>query len=842
MVQAHGGVGEKLWYYIEIVETDDVNESPVKRVGPLNLGELKQIYQGGKLNDETYMWCDGMGEEFKQLKDIAELRSALMTGEMSDAPIGISNNIDLQRASWYYKDKMGAKQGPTVFNTLKLIWDFGDDVDESTPVFTDGMDKFYPISQIPSLYKALAFGQVPASPVGGLYPEQNTLAEAVAKGANVELEQKRQLLEAKEAELKAREESVNLKEAATPADGRDNRPYAFTETRRRTRRTPYSGPPRRPAADLTESELDDESDAQVTRVSSMPGYDSVISDVETENPIFGRLKGKSSQFVNGERRGLFSTRKVGQKLILSGVDASDSETVETVTRRSTRSSKKSSSARKTGMFKPLSKNLTWSSSHRSGRVGGPMTDTSQNAQSSIYNVFQEEMRTLEEEYSKCRVRLEQEYEEQHEVLGKRLDAEARKVQELQMQSAQLQKDYEQGVYKMQREYKLFQKEKKVNQEEVNKMKSHVEAIQLKAEEERKSIMAHAEKLEGELQGDKEKQDLEWESLKKEKKRLEDAKKALLAEKKHIEHVAKDEREDTERERTKLEEDMKAFQEYKEEVEKFLEVQQNIMKTEQEEFIKSRASELAKLNDLQGAAQNEKNVFEQRIKEFEKDRAMQEYDYTQKDNYLDIHHQKLETDRRNFEEYRAQMEAELEGERKKLSEHIATLEAREQMNRDLLDTDKRKLLREKEALIAEVQSEKARIDEQRIEQARKTVEMQQQIRRLQDQLVAIHPNAGRMYSQQEVSAPPTLPAASFTPSGRTFVKVYVHSGDDSNYLGNVELVPTVTLGDLRGSIKDKFSLPPSFKLKRRKIPIRPAQDHHLATDFLKSNDDFLVVDY
>jgi len=56
------------------------------------------------------------------------------------------------------------------------------------------------------------------------------------------------------------------------------------------------------------------------------------------------------------------------------------------------------------------------------------------------------------------------------------------------------------------------------------------------------------------------------------------------------------------------------------------------------------------------------------------------------------------------------------------------------------------------------------------------------------------------------------------------------------------VPTATLGDLRSSIKDKFSLPPSFKLKRRKIPIRPAQDHHLASDFLKSNDDFLVVDY
>ena len=80
-----GSVGEKLWYYIEILETEDVNESPVKRVGPLNLAELKQVYLSGKLSDETYLWCDGMGEDFKQLKDITELRTALMTGDISDA-------------------------------------------------------------------------------------------------------------------------------------------------------------------------------------------------------------------------------------------------------------------------------------------------------------------------------------------------------------------------------------------------------------------------------------------------------------------------------------------------------------------------------------------------------------------------------------------------------------------------------------------------------------------------------------------------------------------------------------------------------------------------------------
>ena len=133
-----------MWYYIEVVD-DPTDDTQVKRIGPLNLGELRQVYQAGKLSDETYMWCDGMGEDFKQLKDLSDLRTALMTGDMASGGggdgtsriVALSEKIDLQRASWYYKDKMGAKQGPTVFNTLKLIWDFGDDVDESTPVFTN---------------------------------------------------------------------------------------------------------------------------------------------------------------------------------------------------------------------------------------------------------------------------------------------------------------------------------------------------------------------------------------------------------------------------------------------------------------------------------------------------------------------------------------------------------------------------------------------------------------------------------------------------------------------------------------------------------------------------------
>ena len=60
--------------------------------------------------------------------------------------------VNLKKATWYYKDKDGFKQGPCVFDTLKIMWDFNE-VHESTFVFAEGMMDYAAIRDVPPLFK-----------------------------------------------------------------------------------------------------------------------------------------------------------------------------------------------------------------------------------------------------------------------------------------------------------------------------------------------------------------------------------------------------------------------------------------------------------------------------------------------------------------------------------------------------------------------------------------------------------------------------------------------------------------------------------------------------------------
>ena len=61
-------------------------------------------------------------------------------------------NVNMAKATWYYKDKHGMKQGPSMLDTLKIMWDFNE-VDETTHVFADGMMDYAPIRDVPPLFK-----------------------------------------------------------------------------------------------------------------------------------------------------------------------------------------------------------------------------------------------------------------------------------------------------------------------------------------------------------------------------------------------------------------------------------------------------------------------------------------------------------------------------------------------------------------------------------------------------------------------------------------------------------------------------------------------------------------
>jgi hypothetical protein len=61
------------------------------------------------------------------------------------------------------------------------------------------------------------------------------------------------------------------------------------------------------------------------------------------------------------------------------------------------------------------------------------------------------------------------------------------------------------------------------------------------------------------------------------------------------------------------------------------------------------------------------------------------------------------------------------------------------------------------------------------------------------------------------------------------------------VGDVALTGDTTLGSLRASLQAQFQLPNGFRLRKRRVPIHPGQDHHAALDFFRGPGDALVVD-
>ena len=267
----------------------------------------------------------------------------------------------------------------------------------------------------------------------------------------------------------------------------------------------------------------------------------------------------------------------------------------------------------------------------------------------------------------------------------------------------------------------------------------------------------------------------------------------------------------------------------------------------------------------------------------------ETDWSQKGSYLNIHTKQLEEERRRFDEEKQDYERQMEAERAKLKEQILAVEKFQDANASLIEQDKKKLTAERDRLLSEMQIERRHMENERIETAKKIYELGQQLKQAQDRASASMMQAGAMpiftptgqiqpqvvplptngngnFSFQPTpmpmsttprrAAPPftSSPGPSSMPvgmstmisdadiSGRlTSIKVYVGTNEDRNLLGDVSLGPNITLGDVRRMIQAQFRLTPGFSLRKKKIPIRPSQDHHKAHDFLKAVDDYLIVD-
>ncbi|KAK3281186.1 hypothetical protein CYMTET_11004, partial [Cymbomonas tetramitiformis] len=160
-----------LWYYIEVDHADE--SDPVKQRGPFAINELRELWTKKKIETETYVWADGM-DDFQQVKSLNALRLELTEPPSSLNPKLSNLKLNLKRATWYYLDKKGTKHGPSILDTLKIMWDFTE-VDEDTMVRTEGMDEFAPIRDVPPLFKVLAMGTADQLDLGDTDSEADTV-------------------------------------------------------------------------------------------------------------------------------------------------------------------------------------------------------------------------------------------------------------------------------------------------------------------------------------------------------------------------------------------------------------------------------------------------------------------------------------------------------------------------------------------------------------------------------------------------------------------------------------------------------------------------------------------
>ena len=256
----------------------------MKRRGAFTFAEFQALWREGKLTEESYVWAQGM-DDFQPLRTVPGLAESLMT---LGAPSSVAAQgtprpaMDVMKGSFFYKDKSGVRLGPSVLDTMKIMWDFKE-IDENTEVFAEGlMEGFQPVGKVPELHRALATGQAGGALAGGAtglsagtravapalpdFPsfDMSLKADGLGPGAGanaseerqkVELAATRSLLEAAKAEIRAKEATIGALHAggaagagagagvggpaaaATPRTAVSSAPRGF-------RRAPLGGPSR----------------------------------------------------------------------------------------------------------------------------------------------------------------------------------------------------------------------------------------------------------------------------------------------------------------------------------------------------------------------------------------------------------------------------------------------------------------------------------------------------------------------------------------------------------------------------------------------------------------------
>lgn len=738
-----GNVRTLMFFVIDVDETDAAD--PVKRRGPYTFVELSDLYNAGKVDEDTYVWADGRTPDFVQVKTLPDLHDALTESSGgATSRIAPSSSTsgrgtpDVRTARWFYKDKSGVKLGPAVMDTLKIMWDYGE-VKEDTPVMADTMTDYKPLREVPDLLKALTMGVASLGP----NPEATKKREELAVSA----EQERA---ATKIQSRFRGNKMRKHHRGKVLRGvQSSRPGAVSalrhEQERDARRREVQLAARE--ADVAAREL--EADRRIMEASTMstrspsrstPGPGVYGGLGSAGSPLGPRDLSEEEDFDGAESDEIPVSRRVRTA---RGTGGPLSGTGNIGARRHPRATSAADSLlgpmpdissmlgraklATPDAFRGPSKGSEGGDGNGSGggtlasaiamRTGGGPAG----GPGGPFTMFHGEMAALESEYSRVRSKLEGEYGALHATLTSKLNDLSHQLRSNRERIEEAERGMELEAQEIEKERARLSKERSRLTEKRNREAAQAEAGQLQIDEAKKRIGKEVERREKKVSEAERSLREQRDVLQREQNTLDEEQRRATRERNDfLEDTARG-RKELEDARRQLDDDVVDFGKYRDEVEKLLEAKRALLKEEQEDFIKTKAetlnaleartrevtTEVAAAGELRGVAEAEYQAAEA--------------EWTQRGAYLDLHQSKVEEDRKAFEDYRTRVETEISDERKKLADHLRAIDAREAMSEDLFMSGHKRLERDRLHLQEKMESERRALEEQRLRQARETVE-------------------------------------------------------------------------------------------------------------------------
>ena len=503
-----------LWYAIFVDEGDAA--SPVKRRGPFAYTELADMFRAEAVDESTYVWAEGRMDDFQPVRSLPDLHDALLEdadgAPAKGAPGGTPKGgraQDVRSARWFYRDAGGVQLGPSVLDTLKILWDYGE-LKEDTPVMSDADTEFKPLREVPDLLKALTLGVAALGPDAGAQQRREEKAAAAEEeraatqiqaafrgkkaraenpvpkraGAPVTAARREAELEARrrEAQLAAREADVAARELE--ADRRVMEAATFAATARGSpspRSTPrlYGGlataaPP------AAVRDLDDDDDDALSRDGAESDELPVARRVHRARGGYGGKQPRATSAAD-ELLGPMPDIKLGRARFqtpdafrsAAAAGAGSAATAEETTATTTTS--------KTTLAGALA---TVAAPHGAANgSGGPFT------------MFHGEMAALEAEYARVRGKLEGEYGALHATLTAKLNDVSGQLQTNRRRIEEAERGMELEQQELERERARLGKERNRLTERRNRESAAAEAAGLQIDEARRRIGKEVERRE-----------------------------------------------------------------------------------------------------------------------------------------------------------------------------------------------------------------------------------------------------------------------------------------------------------------------------------------------------------